>query len=209
MKLNRKERRKQERVAKKMEKQNRKHIGTHFIRTATEEQLARGVDARLYKDMQGNPFTEETATEAFKVLVDYTDKMSTNKMAVQLYTKTLELVDEELGLLYGAKRGQKPGVMLDHKSFQDIMDTLAKNDIAFVECKYKQQTPVRMYNGKPHEFLSGLPLRHIASIRNVRPDEVVLNANGPLAPFFREARARGLSVEASVTEAMAKFKASN
>ena len=207
----RKERRKQERTEKKQAKKEAKSgqakhkkalTGTHFIRMLSRELIQGGADARMYNYKDGSPFTEETARQAFK---DAVTNLPT--FGVQLFTRDNERVVEELGGLYGGIPGGNALVAVSHACYERLMTDIGASGYGFTYDKYNKPSLNRLYNNDPHEFHCGLPVRKLVDIstQGLNNGEWVVPESSHLAPFLKEAKARGLSMDAAYEEALTKF----
>ena len=191
----------------------KKLTGTHFIRTANWKNIESKTDDRYYADPDQLPFTAATAKEAFDILVKlHKNVIAHDGVAIQLFTAEGERVEEELGTLYDPQPNGKPQlawVTVHNTLYNDVVASIRRCGIGFTYSKHDMKREIRNYEGEPHEFLRGLPLRKLMNTRTLQAQGIrAFNADGPLASFMKEQLAKGLTMEKALRQSVIEYHVS-
>jgi hypothetical protein len=150
-------------------------VGTHFIRLISLDTVF-SKDARIYVDpVTKTPLTLETALDMFELR----DEIFPLGFAVQVFTKYGVREVEDLARLYG-DTGEKPTlpvVAVPTKIFKKVIESVERCGVGYSFSKNNQRRDIQMYDGKPHEFVCGLPLRLFQDLG--RYDGLPGELNGP------------------------------
>jgi hypothetical protein len=198
---------------RRREQQHQKKLkGSHFIRMANWEDITSEHDSRIYNGPDKTPLTAATAKEGFDILVDmYTGTaekwrglLAHDGIAIQLFTAEGELVEENLGLLYKST-AQGAEIMIPHRLYKQVVASIRNRGVGYTFSKHADRRIVKQYEGKPYEYLCDLPLRKIVSMADEKFKKHQSNPTSYLAPFLKEAYAKGMNMSDAYTYAFGKF----
>ena len=181
--------------------------GRHFIRMANWEDITSEHDSRIYNGPDKTPFTAATAKEGFDYLVNnFTDVIAHEGIAIQLFTAEGELVEENLGLLYG-RTAQEVLIMISDNLYKRLVASIRNRGVGYTFSKHNERRIAKQYEGKPYEFLCDLPLRKIVNMTDIQQEhgKIKIDSMSYLAPFLKDAYANGMNMNDAYTYAFAQF----
>ena len=178
-------------------------IGTHFIRTATIDDVDQGEDHRIYK-ANNQPMTEETGRIVFDFLLQH---MPTG-LAIQLFTAGGKIVKESLLMYQGNDATCVIGVA--SKMYKNIVASIRQCGVGYSFSKDNLRREIRLYDGEPREYLNSLPLRPFEDCSRLMKESKSskFNEQGPLAPFIQMGLDNGLSERKALAAALKQYHVS-